>query len=157
MNAMTAVAAGLSLGAATPLSPQQAGRFGTVFALLGGGEWCSGGSVYIDLQTGSFMRYPRLNRRMCNDPNASNAVESGTLGAASLQPLRVAYDEALREGMRREKCDVIISNGGPEALVINGPTVSAASPEQPGCWSAAARRLHRLLFDSFGRQRPSPH
>src|SRR5689334_21403043 len=96
-----------------------------IFALIDGNEWCPGGSVYLDLQTGSYVLYPRLSRPTCRDIESKTAVERGSLGPQSLERLRVAYAETRRVGLRREACDERwISNGGPETLVITAPAYS---------------------------------
>lgn len=136
-----------------PVSQPQAG---TVFALIDENEWCPGGSVYLDLRTGAFMLHPRLARPACADPAAQTSVEHGMLGSVELQRLRLAFAEARRAGLRREPCEFVVSNGGPQALVIIAPGASASAPENDGCWSAAASALHRQLYEVFGRQR-HPH
>lgn len=124
-----------------------------VFALIDDNEWCPGGSVYVDLRTGAFMLYPRVARPACADQTSETAVEHGTLGRTQLERLRSSYAEARRVGLRRDPCDVVVSNGGPRAVVITAPSFSASTPEEEGCWSAEANSLYRTLFDVFGKQR----
>ncbi|MBA3511211.1 hypothetical protein [Sphingomonas sp.] len=124
-----------------------------VFALIDDNEWCPGGSVYLDLRSGAFMLYPRLARPACGDRTAQAAVEHGTLGLTELQRLRSTYAEARRAGLRRERCDVIISNRGPQAVVITAAGFSASTPEEEGCWSTEANSLYRALFEVFGKPR----
>lgn len=151
------------LVAATPIftaqvvaaQPQENGS-AAVFALLDSNEWCPGGSVYLDLKTGSFLLYPRLARPACANPQYQPAVEHGTLGTAPLERLRSVYSKARHAGLRRGQCDLVISNGGPQALVITAPGFSATTPEELGCWSQEATSLHRELFEIFGGQRQEP-
>jgi hypothetical protein len=124
-----------------------------VFALIDANEWCPGGSVYLDLATGSFQLYPRLNRRACQDKDTHPLVEQGTLPADELAVLRSDYREAVNAGLKREQCELVVGNGGPEALVLTGPGFSAETPENLGCWSGEARALHNDLFRVFGAQR----
>jgi hypothetical protein len=147
--------AALPLMTARAGAPPLASSSGAVFALIDSNEWCPGGSVYVDLRTGSFMLYPRLPRPACTDRKLEPAVEHGTLGAAALHHLRVVYAEARRAGLRRDKCDPVISNGGPQVLVITAPNFSDTTPEELGCWSREATTLHRELFEVFGGQRRS--
>jgi hypothetical protein len=150
----SALIAALPLPAAQPAIAEGAGS-GAVFAVMGRNEWCPSGSVYLDLQTGAFMLYPRLTRSACSDRTAPSPVERGTLPLAELRRVRSAYQEARRVGLSREKCEVVISNGGPQMVVITAPGFSARTPEQDGCWSEGANRLHAVLFQVFGKQRQS--
>ena len=153
MKTITRILASAVLLAASPAIAQQADRSGAVFALMDRNEWCPGGSVYLDLRSGAFLLYPVLPRPACTDPETDLEVERGTLGEGALRSLRTAYEEARRAGLRRRDCDVIISNGGPEALVITGPSFSARTPEEEGCWSEEAIALHGALFELFAEQR----
>jgi hypothetical protein len=150
--AILALIAALPLPAAQPAIAEGQGS-GAVFAVMGRNEWCPGGSVYLDLQTGAFMLYPRLTRSACSDRTAPLPVERGTLPLVELQRVRSAYQEARRIGLSRDKCEVVISNGGPQMVVITAPGFSARTPEQDGCWSEGANRLHAVLFEVFGKQR----
>jgi hypothetical protein len=147
------LAALVGLVSAEPLAAQEAKGSAAVFALLDRNEWCPGGSVYVDLDSGAYMLHARPERRNCSDPDAKRPVEQGKLGKSELQGLRSAYARALGAGLRREPCEVVISNGGPEALVVTGSGVSAATPEDEGCWSKEAIDLHAELFRLFGRER----
>jgi len=153
MKTLTRLFALLAVLAAQPLAAQQTREAGAVFALIDKNEWCAGGSVYLDLQTGSFMLYPRLTRFACQISKAQAPVEQGTVGKAPLQALRSAYVEARRAGLERKDCKIIVSNGGPESLVITGPDFSRYTPANEGCWSEEATALHNKLFQMFGRQR----
>ena len=128
------------------------GSSGAVFALIDKNEWCPGGSVYLDLESGSFLLYPRQSRAASADPDAKPAVEQGTVAVGDLRSLRAAYLEARRAGLEKEECELVVSNGGPEALVITGPALSAKTPENEGCWSDEAMALHNELFHMFGQR-----
>lgn len=142
----------VTLVLAQPLHAQNDGS-AAVFALIDKNEWCPGGSVYVDLQTGSFMLYPRLDRPACKEAKMQTAVEQGKLSAAPLQDLRSAYGEARRAGLQRKVCDLVVSNGGPEALVMTGSAFAATAHPNEGCWSEEAQALHNKLFTLFGEQR----
>jgi hypothetical protein len=144
----------LPLMAAAPASSQAHAPSGAVFALIDQNEWCPGGSVYLDLRTGAFMLFPRAARPGCSDSNVARAVQRGMLNQAALQRLRAASADARRAGLRRETCDLVVSNGGPEAVVTTAPGFSEAAPEERGCWSAQAVALHRTLADVFGKGAP---
>lgn len=100
------------------------------------------------------MLYRRSNPPACTDPNLRLAVEEGTLEAAVLAEMRGAYAKARSAGLRRAKCDMLISNGGREALVITAPNFSDTTPEEQGCWSGEAMALHDAFLRVFGEQRP---
>jgi hypothetical protein len=134
------------------LRAQPAAEPATVFALMDRNEWCPGGSVYLDLHTGSFLLYPRLGRPACADVEEHPPVQRGTLGEAELQAVRSAYSKARRAGLRRDHCELVVSNGGPEALVITAPGFSDRTPENIGCWSAEASALQDKLFDLFAAE-----
>lgn len=146
--------ASLALLSAQPLYAQEGGS-AVVFALIDKNEWCPGGSVYVDLDTGSFMLSPRLQRFACENPKARSRIERGTLSQKQLLELRSAYSEARQAGLGRKSCELVISNGGPEALIINGPAFSAATPQNEGCRSEEAKALHGKLFRMFGEKRQS--
>lgn len=134
------------------LAAQDDDSSGSVFALIDRNEWCPGGSVYLDLESGSFLLYPRQPRPACADLNSTPAVERGSVAGEDLRILRAAHLEARRAGLEKENCELVVSNGGPEALVITGPAFSAITPENEGCWSDEATALHNELFRVFGQQ-----
>jgi hypothetical protein len=144
--------AAVAFTAAPPLAARQDNYRAAVFALIDANEWCPGGSVYLDLETGAFMRHPRPIRADCRDAGDRAPVEQGRLADSDLRRLRAAYLEARRVGLRREECSLIVTNGGPEALAITAPGFSAVTPDNMGCWSDAAEGLHRELFELFGEQ-----
>ena len=141
---------------AAPTAAQDYPASGTVFALLDQNEWCPGGSVYFDLRTGSFMLYPRVTRPSCLDRSSDLAVEQGKLGSADLERLRAAYAKTRRVGLKRDQCDVVINNGGPQVLVITAPGYSVTTPENEGCWSNEANEFYEEIFQVFGRPRQPP-
>jgi hypothetical protein len=153
VKAITPLITALTLLTAQPVAAQQGEAAGAVFALMDKNEWCPGGSVYLDLQTGSFLLYRRLPRPACADAKMRASVEQGKLGAAELQLVRSAYFKARRAGLRRDHCELVVSNGGPEVLAVTGPAFSATTPEDEGCWSEAAMALHEELFKVFGGRR----
>lgn len=136
-----------------PAGPSLESNSGAVFALLGGNEWCPGGSVYLDLSTGSYMLYRRSTRPACTDPKREMTVEHDRVRAADLELIRAAYAKARHAGLRRLKCDLVISNGGQQALVITAPSFSDTTPEELGCWSKEATAFHAALMKTFGEQR----
>ena len=151
-----AAAVALALLPAAPTAAQDYPSSGAVFALLDQNEWCPGGSVYLDLRTGSFMLYPRVTRPACVNHSSDLPVEQGKLEAAGLERLRAAYAKTRRAGLKRDQCDVVINNGGPQVLVITAPGFSATTPDDEGCWSDEANELYEDLFQVFGRQRQPP-
>jgi hypothetical protein len=153
INTTAMLLAAVALTANHPVTPQLESSSGAAFALIDSNEWCPGGSVYLDLSTGSFMLYRRSPRPACTDPKLELAVEHGILRAAALKQMRAAYAKARRAGLRRPKCDMIVSNGGREALVITAPNFSDTTPEELGCWSGEATALHDAFLDVFGEQR----
>jgi hypothetical protein len=153
VKAITHSLLALALIAGQPLAAQGDSSVGTVFALIDSNEWCPGGSVHVDLETGSFVLYPRIARIDCYNPDARARVERGELSANDLRRLRSDSRKAQRQGLTREPCEMMMSNGGREALVITGPAFSDMTPEKEGCWSDAAVALHKTLFELFGEQR----
>lgn len=143
----------LSAPAAHSAVSTQAIRSGAVFAMIDSNEWCPGGSVYVDLRTGSFMLYPRVPRPACKERKIGPAVERGTLSTAALKRLWASSDRAIRAGLRRQSCAFIVSNGGPQTLTITAPQFSESTPDELGCWSEEATTLHRQLFELFGAKR----
>ena len=135
------------------LGRPQENQSGAVFALIDSNEWCPGGSVYLDLKTGSFLLFPRLSRPSCADSSSNVAVERGTLPPLVLNRLRPILAEARRAGLQRDRCDVVVSNGGPETLAITTPGFSDKTPDELGCWSEEATALHREIFGIFGKKR----
>ena len=155
LQALVMTFAALPLVAARPVGAPPRVSSGAVFALIDNNEWCPGGSVYLDLRTGSYMLYPKLARPVCTDPSRAPAVEHGTLANAALKPLREAYEAARATGLRRQGCDIVVSNGGPLALVITAPNYSVAAPEELGCWSVDAKSLYQKIYEVFGSNRAS--
>jgi hypothetical protein len=153
LRAIAAIVAVIPLLAIEPAAAQSTPAAGAVFAMIDDNEWCPGGSVYLDLESGAFMLYPRLARPACGDRKSSAGVEKGTLDVPTLRRLRAASAEARRVGLKREQCDLVISNGGPQAVVITAPGFSEATPDELGCWSKEATALYDKLFEAFGRQR----
>ena len=153
LQSISAILAGLAiLLTSQTVAAQDDASSGAVFALIDNNEWCPGGSVYLDLESGSFLLYPRQARATCADPDARPSVERGTVEAGDLPSLRAAYLKARRAGLEKEVCQLVVSNGGPEALVITGPAFSAKTPENDGCWSDEAIALHDELFRMFGQR-----
>lgn len=149
---VTQFLAGFALLAGQPLYAQN-GNSAVVFALMDKNEWCPGGTVNIDLSTGTFMLLPRQKRPACKEPKTQRVVERGKLGQKLLIELRSAYGKARQAGLAQESCGLVVSNGGPESLVVAGPAFAATTPENEGCWSKEAKALHSKLFQLFGEQR----
>ena len=141
----------LALATATS-SAAQPEPYGTVFALMDKNEWCPGGSVYLDIRTGSYQLYRLQGRHACSKPETQSPVEQGTIGKKVLRPLRAAYFKARQAGLRRDSCELVVSNGGPEVLALTAPAFSAVTPADEGCWSGEATALHNELFKVFGGQ-----
>lgn len=139
--------------AAVPLSAQEHQYQAAVFALLDSNEWCPGGSVYLDLESGAFLLHPRPARPDCYEADSARPVEHGTLAGPQLSGIRSIYRDARQAGLRRDECDLVVSNGGPQSVVITSPGYSDQSPENLGCWSAEASVLYKELFKVFGEQR----
>lgn len=150
MKAWMAFLAMLPLLASNQSQAQSNEMSGAVFALFDHNEWCPGGSVYLDLRTGAFMLYPRVDRPACRNKEAPRSVEQGTLDLEELYQLREAATKAIDAGLRRDQCAFIISNGGPQNMVITAPGFSDATPDEIGCWSDQAEELHDELFRLFG-------
>jgi hypothetical protein len=136
---------GMSAAGAAP----DAQRSGTLLADIGRSEWTPPGQVALDLSTGVYQLNPGPQRG-----GLRPASRRGTLGATQLAELRAAADAAQAEGM--DRCaggrappDVVVSNAGtPRLALARGGGVSFA-PDQLGCWTDSARRLHRLLERTF--------
>ena len=150
---MAAAIAPLALLTGYPSAAQAPTDSGALFALLDENEWCPGGSVHLDLATGSFSLYPRPARAVCADPETRADVEQGRLDVAQLRIIRSAYREVRRAGLRCDRCDLVVSNGGPQTLVVTAPGFSGVTPENEGCWTEEATKLHAALFKIFGRSR----
>ncbi len=135
------------------LATQPREMSGTIFALLDKNEWCPGGSVFLDLNSGSYVLHPRLERSACADNSTVAVIEKGRVSGQVLKRVRSEFADASRLGLRKNECQIVISNGGPEILVLSSPVFSDITPENEGCWSAEAVILHQTLFDLFGRQR----
>jgi hypothetical protein len=152
LKSFARLAAPVALLLAQPLYAQNDSP-AALFALMDKNEWCPAGSVYVDLRTGAFLLRPRLQRPACQDPKSQAPVERGRLDQASLLELRSASAKAREAGLARKICLLRLSNGGPEALTIFAPGLSATTPENEGCWSDEATALHDRLYRLFGQPR----
>lgn len=126
----------------------------TVYALLSHNEWCSGGSVHVDLWSGEYVLLPRPMRVDCQPESQTHRnIEHGSVTDSELASLRAAYRHLAQTGMEREDHELIVTNGGREVLSVVGPNWSAVTPRDEGRWSDEAKELHGLLFTIFGEQR----
>jgi hypothetical protein len=114
-------------------------------------EWTPPGRLALDLRTGRYELTPAPSRRRVI---ASGAVQvrRGNLDRPQLASLRAAIDVAGAEGMRAPTCQMIVSNAGPIMISVQRGAGAMTTPDQLGCWSNAARGLHRLLEAVFGYQ-----
>ena len=153
---MIGATAAFALFAASPGPAAQAASTeptsAAVFAILDRNEWCPGGGVFLELQTGAFTLYRRGERPECSSLHAPVPIERGVLDSTALQRLRSVFLTARRAGLKRAGCEPIVSNGGPHGLVIVGSGFSAAAPEEEGCWSQEASALFDELFEVFGNE-----
>lgn len=126
----------------------------TVYAVIDANEWCSGGSVHVDLWSGEYVLLPRPMRIDCQAESETHRnIEHGSVTDSELASLRTAYRHLAQTGMEREDPELIVTNGGREALSVAGPKWSAVTPRDEGRWSDEARDLHGLLFDIFEEPR----
>lgn len=139
-------------------SPDPAvGRTAWVLSTIEQSEWCPEGHVRLDLATGGYELTPRAPRRICNRARLERPVRTGRLAAKRLSQVRAAYLRVLREGLADPKCRdggrpdrVVVSNGGPQILVVARGSGLASAPDNLGCWSEAADALYGMLDEMFG-------
>lgn len=135
--------------ATSPAQADEPTQFGTVYAVVSGGEWCPSRSFYIDLDSGAFSHYPRLSRIECAAPKQGYPLVEGRLDGDELAVLRAKATAAKQFGLTSQTCSLIVSNGGKELLALTGPGYSQISPDNPGCWSPAAKALVRSIDTTF--------
>ena len=149
------IGAALAVQAGTP---PPAAPSGTIFATIDHSEWCQAGSVTIDVATGRYMLTRGLDRSVCDMRTVRREVTHGTLAADRLASIRAAYARVEADGMVAAACrnggkpsDLVVSNGGPQALVLTGAFATQIAPTNLACWSREAYQLHRLLDRSVAR------
>jgi hypothetical protein len=83
-------------------------------------------------------------------------VTRGTLDSKRLAAVREAALRAAGEGLETQACrngrrgeTIVISNGGPQILVLATGAAAQSASDDLGCWSASAYALHGLLDDIF--------
>jgi len=59
----------------------------------------------------------------------------------------------MTRGLERRDCRVVISNGGTPVLRITRGGQTVAAPQNEGCWSESALRLHDVLERLFDPRR----
>jgi hypothetical protein len=153
LPSLAALAAALI--ASQPLTAQESDGSSAVFALMDRNEWCAGGSVYLDVGTGSYLLYPVPVAPECFDRTTRSPVQHGKIGGADLLTVEAALREARRAGLTdRARCAGMIAlppMAGSEVLVITESRYSERTPENKFCWSDEAKALHNELFRIFGR------
>ena len=151
------ISAAMLIGqAAAPPERAWAGQTAMIFSTVGQSEWCPAGNVLLNLSNGEYSFTARAPRRTCSDPNLERPVRKGRLPIRRLAELRTAYLRAQAEGLNScrngGRGEVIVSNGGEQILTLTSGARSTSAPDELGCWTEAARGLHRALSDTF----PSP-
>ncbi|HEY0130480.1 MAG TPA: hypothetical protein VGB57_03675 [Allosphingosinicella sp.] len=141
---------------AQPARPQLPGRPAWVVATVAQSEWCPEGDVRLDLRTGEYALTPRAPRRKCEDVRLERPVKTGILDPKRLVALRAVASRAASEGLESQACrngerpdKVVVSNGGPQILVLATGATTASAPDDLSCWTEAAEALYHLLDQSF--------
>jgi len=127
-----------------------------IFATVGHSEWCPAGTVYLDLRTGRYALMPPAERRVCDSADLERRVEQDTLRDDQLGAIRTAHEAVQVEGLIQPACraglgppNIVVRNGGRVTMVLSGPVRTEAAPDDLGCWTAAADRLHRVMQQIF--------
>jgi len=128
----------------------------SIFATVGHSEWCPAGQVRLNLATGRYTVTAPRTWRTCRMPAFPRRVRTDVLAAADLIAVRAAYYGALSDGLEHPGCRgegrrplPVVSNGGLPSLRLANRARTISAPKEMHCWSAAARRLHRMLEDLF--------
>jgi hypothetical protein len=147
------------LSAGQPASPADAaglGRTAWVFATVEHSEWCPAGNVRLDLRTGRYALTHRAARLVCNKAGLERPVITGRLAGNRLAAARTAYRAAVEGGLTSPECRnggrpkmIVITNAGPQMLVVATGRFTVAPPEDLSCWSEAAYALQRTLEEAF--------
>lgn len=138
-------------------SPDPAiGRTAWVLSTIEQSEWCPAGNVRLDLRTGRYVLTPRAPRQVCNQASLERPVRTGSLAGKRLSQARAAYLRVLREGLTDPACRdggrpdrVVVSNGGPQILVVARGAGMASAPDDLSCWSPSAEALQNMLDQMF--------
>lgn len=151
-------AAGLKLDA-PPMSASSsppAARPGTIVADIDMSEWALPKRLALDVRTGAYSvgTFPDDDGR--GMPGATTARD-GVLAPEAVRRVRAAHAATLAEGLERPECaggargevEVVISTAGTPALSVAGDRGPLSAPGELGCWTPAARTLHRTLENSF--------
>lgn len=110
-------------------------------------EWMPPGELRLNLATGRYEYKPQQPR---NPAAPRLPVRRGALAGAALAQVREAHASARAQGLRMPACQrIIVSNAGPEKMVLTGTGDALTTPDELGCWSTAAEQLHNLLEAHF--------
>lgn len=162
---ISALAAFLVAGQpAQPADPAFPGGSEWIVATIAHSEWCPAGNVRLDLRSGRYALTARASRRVCGRSGLERPVVAGRLRSRNLEAIRAAYARAVAEGLERRECrdggkdpdHIVISNGGPQILVVATGAAQEAAPDDLSCWSEAAIELQGLLDDSFPTASAAP-
>ncbi|MFL6862742.1 MAG: hypothetical protein ACJ8DZ_07065 [Allosphingosinicella sp.] len=151
------LAAFLSGGhSAAPADAAGLGRTAWVLATVEHSEWCPAGNVRLDLRTGRYALTHRAARLACNKAGLERPVITGRLAGSSLAAARAAYRAAVESGLTSPECRnggrpkmIVITNAGPQILVVATGRFTATPPKDLSCWSDAAYALQRTLEEAF--------
>jgi hypothetical protein len=146
---MLALLAALSAASQPAPSSDALGRPAWVYGTVQQSEWCLPGFVRVDVRTGRYAFRARAERSVCNTPGLERPERIGTLRGEYLAAIRAAYLRALADGLTSQECRIVVSNGGPQTLVLTNGERTESAPLELGCWSAAADALHDALDDAF--------
>ena len=143
--------------AAPTARPNGLGRTALILSTVGHSEWCPAGNVRLDVRTGKYTWTATARRPVCIDPELERPVQQGRLPPDRLASVRAAYLRAQTGGLIDEGCqdgrgpkNVIVSNGGPQVLVLTNGARTTSAPDDLSCWSDAAYALHDMLDRMFG-------
>ena len=151
-NASACASGGVATGA----------RQGLVIADVARSEWTPPGEVTLDVRTGRYELKP-APPRSGSGGRGTGRIRRGTLAPDQLRGVRIAWDEAVSEGLEHPRCRtggppprIIVSNAGTPRMVLADGGLTWSSPQNLGCWSEAGGRLHAVLetlFDAEARER----
>lgn len=154
---LSLLAAALAAGQPGPSAdPDFPHRTAWIVATVGHSEWCPAGNVRLDLVSGRYALTPRASRRVCDEAGLERPVTEGRLDADRLAAVRAAYRRVLAEGLESPACAdggrperLVISNGGPQILLLATGAETGLAPDDLSCWSDAAFALHDALDEAF--------
>ncbi len=148
---------------APPVDPAVLGGSEWIVATIAHSEWCPAGHVRLDLRSGRYALTARASRRVCGEAGLERPVVTGRLRSGRLETVRGAFARAVAEGLESPDCRdgkrpdrVVISNGGPQILVVATGAGQEAAPDDLACWSGAAIELQGLLDETFPAASAAP-